>query len=375
MKRLLRLEWLLGALLLWATACPAAQGIQGAFGQTLGQRFDPAKSVDSGMTRDDMWFEFQVERTLPFLKNFRALVTPLGYRIYGIQADDTAADRPVCLQWVRGLAATVAEKYLPMAGVRMVSSEAEDLFRVDQASERRRITLACNASGQLLVIYEDLALKDRAAAEQQTWNHLVDTAQSDSAADALPRLQTLADEGHAQAQLLLALAYRRGRGVKADDTIAEAYYLKAAQSGLLDAQYNLGTFYLQRENHAKALPWLRAAAERGRTTAQFNLAQLLLKSKTPADDAEALRWFVRAANSGHVDAQYNSCHMYSAGDGAARSEIDAYKWCDIAAAAGHQKARENRDFIAQRMSAEQVGRAKLLSTQWQSAHPKIAARS
>lgn len=372
---MLRLAWLLGTFLLGASACHGVQGIQDAFGQTLGQRFDPAKSVDSGMTHDEMWFEFQVERTLPFLTHFRVLVTPLGYRIYGIQADDTAADRAGCLQWTRGLAATVAEKYLPMDGVRMVKSEADDLFRVNQASERRRITLACNASGQLLVIYEDLALKEQAATEQQTWNRLVDTAQSDRAADALPRLRALADEGHAQAQLLLALAYRRGRGVKADDTIAEAYYLKAAQSGLLDAQYNLGTFYLQREDHANALPWLRAAAERGRTTAQFNLAQLLLKSKTPSDDAEALRWFVRAANSGHVEAQYNSCHMYSAGDGAARSEIDAYKWCDIAAAAGHQKARENRDFIAQRMSAEQVGRAKLLSTQWQSAHPKIAARS
>jgi hypothetical protein len=367
--------WLLVGFWLTTSQCLGAQAIQRAFGQTLGQRFELAASIDGGMSRDEMWFGVKVDRPLPFLSRFRVLVTPLGLRVYGILADDTAVDLPGCIQHARVLAAMVAGKYrTDMPGARMVQTDDEHVFRLEQAPQRRRITIACDTAGRLSMLYDDLALREQAAAEQPTWNQLVDDAQSGRAEVALPRLQKLADQGHSQAQLLVALAYRRGRGVVPDDERAEAFYLKAAQVGLLDAQYNLGTFYLQRNDFSKALPWLRAAAERGKVAAQNNLAQLLLRPGPHFDEAEALHWFLRAADNGHIEAQYNSCHMYSAGDGIARSEIDAYKWCDIAAAAGHQKARDNRDFIAQRMGAQEVERAKLLSRQWQASHPAAEHR-
>jgi len=268
------------------------------------------------------------------------------------------------------LISNTAEKYLKdMPGAKLVGTDDDLLFRLDQAPQRRRLTVACAGAGELSMLYEDLALRELAAAEQQTWNQLVDDARSSHAETAMPRLQALADQGHAQAHWLLALAYRNGHGVARDDTKAEAHYLKAAQAGLVDAQYNLGSFYLEAGQLDKAQPWLSTAAERGRTAAQYNLAQLLLKPGALQDEAEALRWFIRAAESGHAEAQYNSCHMYSAGDGVARNEVVAYKWCDVAAAAGHQKALENRDLIARRMSPQEIERARLLSSQWLAHHP------
>jgi hypothetical protein len=70
----------------------AGEALDGAFGQVLGQRFDPAAAIAMGMGRDEMWFEFKPEATLPVLNRFRVLVTPIGYRIHGILG--TAAASP-----------------------------------------------------------------------------------------------------------------------------------------------------------------------------------------------------------------------------------------------------------------------------------------
>lgn len=61
--------------------------------------------------------------------------------------------------------------------------------------------------------------------------------------EAVAAWQPLAEQGDAQAQLYLAYAYRRGRGVAADDAQAAHWYRRAARQGLADAQYQLGLMY------------------------------------------------------------------------------------------------------------------------------------
>jgi TPR repeat protein len=163
---------------------------------------------------------------------------------------------------------------------------------------------------------------------------------------------------------MVGFAYRQGIGVPKNSPLGERYYEKAAKAGLLEAQFNLGTLYLNSGQLDKALPWLKSAAERGSTPAQNNLAQLYLQEGIHYDESAAFVWFLKAAEAGHVEAQYNTCHMYSAGEGVARNEVEAYKWCDIAATSSHEKATKNRDYIAKRMTPQQIERAKMLSQQW-----------
>lgn len=78
-----------------------------------------------------------------------------------------------------------------------------------------------------------------------------------------------ADAGDPDAQFNLAQAYKLGRGVPRDFTRAEALYAAAATKGHLQASDNYGLMLFQRGERAKAMPYIRAAAERGDARAQY----------------------------------------------------------------------------------------------------------
>ena len=70
-----------------------------------------------------------------------------------------------------------------------------------------------------------------------------------------------ADQGHAAAQYNLALMYRNGEGVPEDDTEAVARYRQAADQGLADAMYNLGFMYQNSSELAGCAAGLRGGAQ------------------------------------------------------------------------------------------------------------------
>lgn len=80
-----------------------------------------------------------------------------------------------------------------------------------------------------------------------------------------------ATEGDPDAQFNLAQAYRLGRGVEADPRQAEALYLLAANQGHAKAADNYGLLVFQDGRHEQALPYVKAAAERGDPRAQYLL--------------------------------------------------------------------------------------------------------
>jgi TPR repeat protein len=82
--------------------------------------------------------------------------------------------------------------------------------------------------------------------------------------------QTLATQGHAEAQLLVGLSYANGWGTDPNGRLAEVWYRKAALNNNPAAQFLLGLRYLgdSKDKLATGLMWLRKAAENGDDSAQ-----------------------------------------------------------------------------------------------------------
>ncbi len=90
-------------------------------------------------------------------------------------------------------------------------------------------------------------------------------------AAAVAEWQGPAERGDADAQYNLGQAYKLGRGVSADLARAEALFARASEQGHMQASDNLGLLLFQRGERARALPHIRAAADRGEPRAQYLL--------------------------------------------------------------------------------------------------------
>ncbi|WP_370636536.1 SPOR domain-containing protein [Erythrobacter sp. SDW2] len=80
-----------------------------------------------------------------------------------------------------------------------------------------------------------------------------------------------AAKGDPDAQFNLAQAYRLGRGVEQNSKQAELYYAKAAAQGHIKAADNLGLLLFQGGQREAAMPYVKAAADRGDPRAQYLL--------------------------------------------------------------------------------------------------------
>ena len=90
-------------------------------------------------------------------------------------------------------------------------------------------------------------------------------------AAAIKEWQGPAVRGDADAQFNLGQAFKLGRGVPQDLVKAEALFGQAAAQGHLQAADNYGLLLFQRGERARALPFIKAAAERGDPRAQYLL--------------------------------------------------------------------------------------------------------
>ena len=83
--------------------------------------------------------------------------------------------------------------------------------------------------------------------------------------------QASAAKGDADAMFNLGQAYKLGKGVPQDLTKAEELFGRAAALGHLQASDNYALLLFQRGEKARALPFIRAAADRGDPRAQYLL--------------------------------------------------------------------------------------------------------
>jgi TPR repeat protein len=115
---------------------------------------------------------------------------------------------------------------------------------------------------------------------------------------------------------------------------------------------------------------LMAKAEQGDAFSQYFLALYYeLGLSVPPNDKEAFRWYLAAAEQGFNPAQRWLGFMYAEGRGVSQDYVQAHLWFGLAAASGGNEgdralAAQNRDAVAEQMTAEQIAEAQRLAGEW-----------
>jgi len=83
---------------------------------------------------------------------------------------------------------------------------------------------------------------------------------------------TLAAQSHIESQYILGLLYYNGEIVKKNIDAARFWFVKAAEKGHMNAQYNIGLIdSVCKDNKSSALYWFRKAANQGHQISQQNI--------------------------------------------------------------------------------------------------------
>ena len=140
-----------------------------------------------------------------------------------------------------------------------------------------------------------------------------------------------AEEGDADAQTRIGVAYYLGDGVAEDPAEAARWWRLAADQGNATAQAGLGDLYSTgngvSHDDAEAMIWFRKAAEQGHEYAQFSLGlACFFGTGVDRDFTEAVTWYRKAAEQGYGAAQVNLGLAYSRGDGVIQDYVEAVKW-------------------------------------------------
>ena len=160
-----------------------------------------------------------------------------------------------------------------------------------------------------------------------------------------------AEQGDADAQFKLGVAYYKGQGVTQDYAEAARWYRKAADQGNANAQCYLGSLYAVgrgvSQDYAETARWYRKAADQGDAECQETLGYMYDSALgVPQDHAEAARWFRKAADQyrkaadqGQADAQYELGMLYDKGEGLPQNYAEAARWYRRAADQGNARAQ------------------------------------
>jgi TPR repeat protein len=189
----------------------------------------------------------------------------------------------------------------------------------------------------------------------------------------MENVQRAANQGVAEAQYILGSMYAQGRGAPQDYAEAAHWYRKAANQGLAEAQSSLASLYDSGhgipQDYAEAMRWYRKAADQGDAGGQVLLGGMYDQGHgVPQDHAEAAHWFRKAAEQGLAGAQYLLGFAYRYGRGVPQDYVQAHMWLNLAASreSGEEqkKTAAERDDLAAKMTNEQVAEAQRLAREW-----------
>jgi hypothetical protein len=123
------------------------------------------------------------------------------------------------------------------------------------------------------------------------------------------------------------------------------------------------------QDHAAAAHWYRQAAETGEVQAQFNLADLYLRGEgVPEDEAAAFAWFQKAAFQGHTGAQAMAGSMLFAGRGAPKDLPGAYFWIFAAVSESDARGIPTLRALESQMPRVEIEEAKARAESFTAAH-------
>ena len=167
---------------------------------------------------------------------------------------------------------------------------------------------------------------------------------------AIPFLEKAAALNEPNAQYLLFLLYRHGRGVEENQEKASEFLFKAAELEDEKALLALGEVYVDlfesadseesKEYVPKIIYYFTKAAEYGNAEAIFNLGEIHRKYWQGDDrDQKALNFYKKAALLGNSDAQYWIARYYGNGIGTNKDEEQAFEWYKKSAEQGNADAQ------------------------------------
>ncbi|MBS0648030.1 MAG: SEL1-like repeat protein [Verrucomicrobia bacterium] len=152
-----------------------------------------------------------------------------------------------------------------------------------------------------------------------------------------------AELGHIEAQFQLSECYINGKGTVQDRKKAEEWCQKAAKQKHLVAQ---GVCYLWGwgvpRDDKEAVKCFRTAAEQGQLNAQTRLGMCYASGRGVAPDVEeGMKWYRKAAEQGDDSAQYVLGSCYLKGRMVTRNEKEAVKWFRKAVEQGDANAQNS----------------------------------
>lgn len=119
-------------------------------------------------------------------------------------------------------------------------------------------------------------------------------------------------------------------------------------------------------DYEKAAQLYSPLAKEGNAEAQYTLGMMYRAGRGVTHDyAEARKWYLLAAEQGHPVAQFYLGWIYAGGKGVPKDYVQAHMWVSLAIANAPGEAKKefmvDRDAIAQRMTADQIAKARELA--------------
>lgn len=170
-------------------------------------------------------------------------------------------------------------------------------------------------------------------------------------------LRKAAEAGSAVAHFQIAAHYLSGE--KPDVAAGYAHLVAAASGNLVEAQNELGLFYLsgklQATDAVAAVGWLTRAAQNGNAAAQHNLATLYENGLggVPRNLENAGQLYTLAANQGHGAATLALARMLQQGIGTEPNPVKAWALASLAAERGVEEADKMVEEISLKLTEEQ----------------------
>lgn len=245
-------------------------------------------------------------------------------------------------------------------------------FEADQAKIHRRLAERGNAEAQYeLGRYYETVVRDeveamkwylKAAEQEKTMPqpklgrccyvlgefYLMGKGVTKNLGQAVSWLRKAAEQGDADALILLSGMYDEGLNVTQDYMEAIKWFRKAAEQGSAYAQFKLGQMYHDGKgvgrDDMEAVKWFRKGAEQENAAAQYSLGVCYTDGLGVAKDVpEAVKWLRKAAEQDYAAAQYNLGLCYRDGLGVPKDDVEGKKWCRKALEQGFIPITDNRE--------------------------------
>lgn len=157
--------------------------------------------------------------------------------------------------------------------------------------------------------------------------------------------QKAADQGDAEYQNLVGMAFWNGNVVTKDLEQSVVWFRKAAEQGYAAAQVNLAAAYDNgkgiEKNLQQAFKWFLMAAEQDHAIAQTQVAsRYWFGDGVGIDKQQALIWYKKAAENGDSRAQADLGIIYYNGNVVTKNTELGVEWLKKAAEQGNELARE-----------------------------------